>query len=76
MARYTFTLDTQDDVVQAGTVRGNSFDEALETLSHELVVKRGDRLRIGVSGFPPAQFECVSLMGGDVFWTPAGLRAA
>lgn len=76
MARYTFTLDTQDDVVQAGTVRGNSFDEALETLSHELVVKRGDRLRIGVSGFPPAHFECVSLMGGDVFWTPANLRAA
>lgn len=76
MARYTFTLDTQDDVVQAGTVRGNSFNEALEALSHELVVKRGDRLRIGVKGFPPAQFECVSLTGGDVFWTPADLRAA
>lgn len=76
MARYTFTLDTHDDVVQAGTVQGKSFDEALETLSHELVVKRGDRLRIGVAGFPPAHFECVSLMGGDVFWTPANLRAA
>lgn len=76
MARYTFSLDTQDDVVQAGTVQGRSFDEALDTLAHELVVKRGDRLRIGVAGFPPASFECVSLMGGDVFWTPVSRKAA
>lgn len=76
MAKYTFSLDTRDDVVQAGTVQGRSFGEALETLAQELVVKRGDRLRIGVAGFPPAQFECVSLMGGDVFWTPANLKAA
>lgn len=76
MARYTFSLDTQDDVVQAGTVQGRSFDEALETLAHELVPKRGDRLQIGVAGFPPARFECVSLMGGDVFWTPVNLKAA
>jgi hypothetical protein len=70
MAKFTFSLDTRDDVVQAGVVQSRTFSEALETLSQELVVKRGDRLRIGVSGFPPAQFECVSLMGGDVLWTP------
>lgn len=76
MARYTFSLDTNDDVVQAGVVQGGSFDEALENLGHELTVKRGDRLRIGVAGFPPAQFECVSLFEGSVFWSPANLKAA
>lgn len=76
MAKYTFSLDTKDDVVQAGVVQSRSFTEALETLGQELVVKRGDRLRIGVAGFPPAHFECVSLMGGDVFWTPADQKAA
>ena len=76
MARYTFSLDTQDAVVQAGTVQGRSFEEALESLANELVVKRGDRLQIGVTGFPPASFECVSLLGGDVFWTPVARKAA
>lgn len=76
MAKYTFSLDTRDDVVQAGVVQGRSFDEALQALGHELVVKQGDRLKIGVAGFPPAQFECVSLMGGDVLWTPANQKAA
>lgn len=76
MAKFTFTLDTNDAVVQAGVVQGRSFDEALETLGQELTVKRGDRLKIGVAGFPPAHFECVSLLGGDVFWTPADRKAA
>lgn len=76
MVKYTFSLDTKDDVVQAGVVQGRSFDEALETLAQELTVKRGDRLQIGVAGFPPAQFECVSLFGSEAFWTPANLKAA
>ena len=76
MAKFTFALDTNDDVVQAGVVQGRSFDEALVTLAQELTVKRGDRLKIGVTGFPPAHFECVSLLGGDVFWTPANRKAA
>ena len=76
MAKYTFSLDTRDDVVQAGVVQGRSFDEALQALGHELVVKQGDRLKIGVAGFPPALFECVSLMGGDVLWTQANQKAA
>ena len=76
MAKYTFSLDTSDDVVQAGVVQSSSFTEALETLGHELSVKRGDRLRIGVEGFPPAHFECVSLMAGDVLWQPSQLKAA
>lgn len=76
MAKFTFSLDTRDDVVQAGVVQGRSFDEALEALGHELIVKQGDRLLIGVAGFPPAQFECVTLMGGDVLWTPSNRKAA
>jgi hypothetical protein len=40
-------------------------------------VKKGDTLEIGVSGFPPAHFECIAaLMDGDVLWRPAGQKAA
>ena len=71
MAKYTFSLDTNDDVVQAGTVQAGTFEGALEVLGHELPVKGGDRLQIGVAGFTPAHFECISLMGGSVLWAPA-----
>lgn len=76
MAKFTFSLDTRDEVVQAGIVQSRSFEEALDTLGQELVVKQGDRLQIGVAGFPPAHFEAISLMGGDVLWTPARQLAA
>lgn len=75
MARYTFSLDTNDDVVQAGVVQSPSFTEALEAVSEQLAVKQGDRLVIGVPGFPPARFECVSLFEGDVLWQPLQLAA-
>jgi len=35
----------------------------------------GDMLEIGVPGFPPARFECVSGLGENM-WRPTGLMAA
>lgn len=77
MARFQFALSSSDEVCQAGIVQSDSFAEALELLGEKMTVKEGDTLEIGVSGFPPAKFQCIlSLSDGDVHWRPSGLRAA
>lgn len=76
MATYTFALSKSQDVRQAGIIQSASFDEALHLLGKRMTVSQGDLLEIGVSGFPPAHYECVeSLLDGTVFWQPARLAA-
>jgi hypothetical protein len=77
MAKYTFALGSDADVRQAGVIQSDSFDEALRALGEKISVKKGDTLEIGVSGFPPARFECIAaLFDGDVLWRPFNQRAA
>lgn len=77
MARFTFALGTDAEVRQAGVIQSDSFDDALRALGQKISVKKGDTLEIGVSGFPPAHFECIAaLMDGDVLWRPANQKAA
>lgn len=76
MATYTFALSTNEEARQAGIVQSASFDGALRLVGERMSVSRGDVLEIGVSGFPPARFECAeSLLDGTVFWRPAKLAA-
>jgi hypothetical protein len=76
MATYTFSLDSSEDTRQAGIIQSASFEEALRLVSERISVSQGDRLEIGVRGFPPARFECAhSLLDGTVFWQPAKLAA-
>ena len=77
MTKYTFALGSDSDVRQAGVIQSDSFDDALRTLGQKISVKKGDTLEIGVSGFPPARFECIaSVFDGDVLWRPSGQKAA
>lgn len=76
MATYTFSLSTSEEARQAGIIQSASFDEALQLVGERMSVTQGDTLEIGVSGFPPARYECVqSLLDGTVFWQPARLAA-
>ena len=77
MARYQFALSRSDEVCQAGVVQSDSFAEALELLGEQMTVKEGDTLEIGVSGFPPARYQCfVSLSSGNVHFQPTSRLAA
>ncbi len=76
MATYTFALSSNEEARQAGIVQSGSFEEALRLVGERMSVSRGDRLEIGVAGFPPARFECAeSLLDGTVFWQPLKLAA-
>ncbi|HEX5436546.1 MAG TPA: hypothetical protein VFW98_05285 [Gemmatimonadaceae bacterium] len=76
MPRFLFSLNT-DDVVEAGVVQSESLDQAMDAINERLQAKQGDTLEIGVTGFPPAHFECVwSLPGSAASWRQRGLLAA
>ena len=71
MPRYSFALSTRDMVREAGVVTSETFAQALEAVAEHTIVSTGDTLEIGVSGFPPAHFECVStLIQGEPLWRP------
>ena len=58
-------------------MESDSFDDAVTLLGERVPVRTGDSLEIGVSGFPPARFQCISaLKGGKVVWVPEGQLAA
>ena len=71
MSKFRFTL-SNPFVRQEGTVEGESFVQAVDSLWEHVEVKRGDVLEIGVLGFPPARYECVAEIGeGKPFWKAA-----
>ena len=77
MPRFQFALSTLHEVREAGVVQTDSFTDALSAISEHVEAREGDTLVIGVSGFPPAKYECVwSIDQGTSAWKPAGLLAA
>ena len=78
MSKFQFAISSgPESVRQAGVVESESFDGAVVLLSEKIPVRTGDSLEIGVSGFPPARFQCVSaLKGGKIVWVPEGRMAA
>lgn len=77
MPRFLFALSTGEEGRRAGVVMGESFTDALQTLTQQVTVNAGDMLEIGVNGFPPARYECVlSVETGMGAWRPAGQLAA
>ena len=77
MPRFRFALSSADAVRQAGVVQVDSFSDALEAINEHVSAENGDTLEIGVTGFPPARFECVwSIQDGSRTWRPAGALAA
>ena len=78
MSKFQFAISSgPESVRQAGVVESESFDGAVVLLSEKIAVRTGESLEIGVSGFPPARFQCVSaLKGGKIVWMPEGRMAA
>lgn len=78
MSRYQFAISSgPESVRQAGVVESDSFDDAVELLGERIPVQPGDSLEIGVFGFPPARYQCVSAVrNGAPVWMPTGRLAA
>ena len=77
MSRFQFAISSgPESVRQAGVVESDSFDEAVLLLGKRIPVNAGDSLEIGVSGFPPARFQCVGEMKSRPIWVPDGRLAA
>jgi hypothetical protein len=78
LSRFQFAISSgPESVRQAGYVESDSFDEAVVLLGEKIPVRTGDSLEIGVSGFPPARFQCVSAAkGAKPVWMPEGRMAA
>jgi len=76
MPQYVFSLITADqDAGEVGTVDTATFTDALRLLSGRLTAKRGDRLELGVTGFPPARYDFVGSIPGAAVWKAAGTVA-
>jgi hypothetical protein len=76
MSRYCFAVNGADSR-QEGVVESNSFRDAIDALGQHVSVLPGDKLEIGVFGFPPARFECVGrVKSGLPVWMPSGQEAA
>ena len=76
MSRFSFSLSSLESR-REGVIESDSFAEAVDELGKHVVVSKGDRLEIGVYGFPPAQYECVGLIRGErPIWFPSGKLAA
>lgn len=74
MPRYRFALSDGEEL-REGSVKAESFAEALTLIGERLPIDAGDRLEIGVTGFPPALFERVQI-GPVLDWRPATKLAA
>ena len=75
MSMFRFSLSNTDSR-QEGTIESHSFTAAINEVGQHVSVRRGDLLEIGVTGFPPARYECVGRIGfEDPIWAPAALAA-
>lgn len=74
MPRYRFALSDGEEL-REGSVQAESFAEALDLIGKRMPIDAGERLEIGVTGFPPARFERVQ-MGPLRDWRPATRLAA
>ena len=61
MPNFHFALTTADLMRGAGLVEAETLADALTAIEAHAPVGEGDRLLIGVAGFPPARFECVGV---------------
>ena len=70
MLKYCFALSGSGSRHE-GVIESDSFHEAVDSLADHVDVHTGDLLEIGVTGFPPARFECVGELKSLPVWMPA-----
>ena len=71
MTRYQFAYTSAGSGREAGVVRSDTYQSALEVLDQHLTASVGDTLEIGVPGFPPMRYEATFTIGGGVEWIPS-----
>ena len=77
MSRYQFAISSgPESVRQAGVVESDSFQDALTLLGRKIPARAGDSLEIGVTGFPPAKYQCIGEVRSRPVWVPEGRLAA
>jgi hypothetical protein len=59
-----------------GIIESDSFLAAVDALADHVDVRTGDVLEIGVTGFPPARYECVGEIKSIPVWMPTSALAA
>jgi hypothetical protein len=75
MSKFRFSLSGAD-ARREGIIESDSFAGAVDALAEHVDVRRGDLLEIGVTGFPPARYECVGEIERLPVWMPASPLAA
>jgi len=76
MSRFCFAVSGAD-ARRAGIIESESFRAAVDALGKHVDVRTGDLLEIGVTGFPPAVYQCVGDVGdGYPIWVPHKQQAA
>jgi hypothetical protein len=76
MSKFRFTVSNLESR-QEGVIESDSFIAAVDALGKHVDVHAGDLLEIGVSGFPPAVYECVgAIQAGHPMWMPCSREAA
>jgi hypothetical protein len=76
MSKFRFSVSNLQSR-QEGVIESDSFIAAVDALAKHVDVHAGDVLEIGVSGFPPALYECVgAIQAGRPVWMPHGRQAA
>ena len=77
MSKFQFAISSGPEAIrQAGIVESDSFDAAVTLLGEKITVQTGDSLEIGVTGFPPARYQCVGNIRSRPIWVPEGRLAA
>jgi hypothetical protein len=75
MSKYSFSVSGLDSRHE-GVIDSESFIAAVDALGQRIDVRTGDRLEIGVPGFPPAKYHCVGEIRSLPIWVPEGQKAA
>ena len=76
MPAFRFAVSTIDSR-REGVIETASFGSAMQAIGQQVVLHPGDRIEIGVRGFPPACYDCVGASAGGVpFWMPSDRLAA
>jgi hypothetical protein len=75
MSKFCFSVSNTESRHE-GIIESPTFIEAVDALGEHVDVRMGDVLEIGVTGFPPARFECVGELKSLPVWMPAGQLAA
>jgi hypothetical protein len=78
LSKFQFAISSgSESIRQAGVVESDSFDDAVVLLGQKFPVHPGDSLEIGVTGFPPARYQCAgAVRNGLPVWIPHGQMAA